>query len=71
MKLHELLYSLFWMILSIIAYKYHKWWVNKMKKKYGKLDIYEKSEGTIKSWGLIIISGLLAIMYFWEALKMN
>lgn len=70
MDLQKFLYGLLWMILSVLAYKYHKWWLKKRIEKSGELDNYDKTLGIVKSWGAIIFTSIVAIIYFLEALKL-
>lgn len=58
------------MILSVLAYKYHKWWLKIRIEKAGELDNYDKTLGVVKSWGVIIFTSIVAIIYFLKALKL-
>ncbi len=55
------------LIISILGYIYHKWWINEKKKKGIEILGYDKTVRIVSDWGFIILFGLLSIICFFEA----
>jgi hypothetical protein len=68
MDFQKLLYSILFLIASVLAYKYEKWSVKKKKEKWG---VYYKRElyPMVQGWGIILICIFLSLLYFFEAIK--
>ncbi len=61
--------GIFFLIMSILGYVYHRWWKSDKKKKGLKLFGYDKTVRIVDDWGFIILTALGAIICFFAAFK--
>lgn len=50
---NNLLYSILFLAVAFIYFKFHKWWLNKRKEKEEVLNKDFKKVGIIKDWIII------------------
>jgi len=67
MDLQKMLYSLLCLIACFLFYRYEKWSLKKKKEKWGDLYSYD-GYSNAQGWGLIILSVIMSIVFFLEAI---
>ncbi len=65
---NNLLYSILFLTIAFIYFKFHKWWQNMRKEKEEVLNKDFKKVGIIKDWIIIGLCLITSVIYFIEFL---
>lgn len=65
---NNLLYSILFLTIAFIYFKFHKWWLNMRKEKEEVLNKDFKKVGIIKDWIIIGPCLITSVIYFIEFL---
>jgi hypothetical protein len=67
MMSNNFLYSVLFLAVALIYFKFHKWWLNARKEKDEVLNKDFKTVGIVKDWiiiGLFFIASLICFVEF-------
>lgn len=65
---NNLLYSILFLVVAFIYFKFHKWWLNMRKEKEEVLNKDFKKVGIVKDWIIIGLCLITSVIYFIEFL---